>query len=127
MIDRMHDHSYHIRQLLFALETVLTESDDLRRRPWKGSRNRYSGHCYVACEALYHLTDKCLKPCFVQHENQPHWFLIDPSQNIIDPTVKQFRSKPVYKNSRRIGFLTKQPSRRALIMISRIEKELNLK
>jgi hypothetical protein len=83
------------------------------------------GNCYVTCEALYHLLGGKkvgLKPMFIRHEGQPHWFLRCTSANIfsghevtvdIDPTSKQFKTVPDYSKGKGKGFLTKKPSKRA--------------
>lgn len=84
------------------------------------------GNCYVSAEALYHLLggkDRGLVPHVVKHEGDTHWYLVwriwlDPKSGklasiIIDPTVKQFKTKPDYTKGRGSGFLTKRPSKRA--------------
>lgn len=95
-------------------------SDELRRPPWRGSPNRLAGHCYVACEALFHLTGGRFRPHFIRHEGAPHWFLQDERGRVIDPTASQFRTPVPYDRGRGKGFLTKQPSKRAALVISRV-------
>jgi len=109
-----------LKKLLQVLRDNL--SDDLRRKPWKGSRNRFSGHCYVACEALYHLTEGKLRPYFIRHNNEPHWFLKDSNGKVIDPTKDQFKDTVDYSKGIAKGFLTKAPSKRAQILIWRIRR-----
>ena len=113
-----------LRKLVKAVENALT--DDLRRAPWKGSPNAKAGHCYVACEALSHLTGGQFKPYFIQHEGAPHWFLKGPTGTVLDPTFEQFKSKVPYREGKGKGFLTKQPSKRAQIVIDRVKAELGI-
>lgn len=49
-----------------------------------------------------------------------HWFLKHSEGLIIDPTVGQFDSIPDYSLARGRGFLTKQPSKRAVILMEKI-------
>lgn len=97
-------------------------SDDLRRWPWKGNPNVVAGHCYVASEALYHMLGgraEGWKPMHVRHEGQAHWYL-QRGDEILDATWDQFREPPVYSAGRGKGFLTKRPSKRAVILIKRV-------
>ena len=93
--------------------------DSLRRAPWKGNSNRYAGHCYVASEALFHLLPG-MKPQFIRHGGQPHWFLLDPEGNVVDATASQFGTPVPYENAKGKGFLTKEPSRRARTLMERV-------
>jgi len=109
--------------LLNRLQAALT--DDLRRPPWRGSPNSMAGHCYVACEALYHLLggkETGWKPCFIRHEESPHWFLKNASGTVLDPTASQFSSPPDYAQGIGKGFLTKKPSKRAKKVLEKLEK-----
>lgn len=87
------------------------------------------GNCYVTCEALYHLMGgkkAGLIPHTVLHEGDTHWYLVrepdhpEGPEFIIDPTVKQFKTKPPYHLGRGRGFLTKRPSKRAREMMKRM-------
>jgi hypothetical protein len=40
---------------------------------------------------------------------------------ILDPTYDQFQTLTKYENGKRIGFLTKQPSKRTSILLNRIK------
>lgn len=102
------------------VRSVLT--DDLRNAPYKGSCNPMSGHCYVASEALYHaMGGKAagLKPMYVKHEGSPHWFLKTKDGKIIDPTADQFKTPVPYHEAKGKGFLTKEPSKRARVVLKR--------
>lgn len=77
------------------------------------------GNCYVTCEALYHLMGgkrSGWKPAYLKHEGDTHWVLTQGSL-ILDPTVKQFKTKPDYNKARGCGFLTKRPSKRAKLLM----------
>lgn len=76
------------------------------------------GNCYVTCEALYHLWGKEAgwQPAYLNHEGDTHWILRREGL-VIDPTVKQFVTKPDYSTARNCGFLTKKPSKRAKVLM----------
>lgn len=94
-------------------------TDDLRRKPWRGNPNPLAGHCYVASEVEYHLRGG--KPMFVRHEDQPHWFVVRDGQ-VIDHTASQFETPVPYENGVGKGFLTRQPSKRAQIVLDRLSQ-----
>jgi len=98
-------------------------SDELRKRKYQGNPNRITGHCYVASEALYHLLGgnrQGYAPHFVRHEGEPHWYLEAPGGKRIDLTASQFTTPVPYDLGRGKGFLTRQPSKRAQIVIDRV-------
>lgn len=102
-------------------------TDDLRRPPWRGNKNPLAGHCYVASEVLYHFLGGArsgLKPQFVVHEDQPHWFLKDEDGGVIDPTAGQFDTPVPYDQAVGKGFLTRQPSKRAQTVLDRMRNNL---
>jgi hypothetical protein len=86
-------------------------------------KDTHSGHCYVASEVIYHVLGGKkvgLKPMNVKHNGVSHWFLIvRHTGDVIDPTAEQFDEPVNYENARGRGFLTKQPSKRALEVIKR--------
>lgn len=104
-------------KLVSRVTSVLT--DDLRRPPWKGSSNPLAGHCYVAAEALYHLTKGRLKPQFIRVDGQPHWFLRDEHGVVCDPTASQFSHPVKYDQGIGKGFLTQAPSKRCKVVLDR--------
>lgn len=110
--------------MIEGIQAVLT--DDLRRKPWKGSPNPMAGHCYVASEALYHLLggpNSDWKPEFVSHEGSPHWYLRNRvTDEVMDVTSTQFDTPVPYHLGRGKGFLTKQPSKRAQVVIDRYRR-----
>jgi hypothetical protein len=98
-------------------------SDDLRRAPWRGSPCAVAGHCYVASEAAWHALGgmaSAWRPVHVRHESAPHWFLQHADGRVLDVTAGQFASPVPYAAGRRVGFLTRQPSRRARVVLARI-------
>jgi hypothetical protein len=95
-------------------------TEDLLKPEFKGGEHFLAGHCYVASEAYYHLSDKQLKAKIIKHEGVNHWYLEDKDGKIIDLTAEQFSSCPDYSRGRGIGFLTKKPSKRTQILIKRI-------
>jgi len=97
-------------------------TDELRRPPWRGSENPLAGHCYVASEALYHfLGGEPWVPQFVRHEGSPHWFLKNrETGEVLDSTAGQFATPVPYDKARGKGFLTRQPSKRARVVLQRV-------
>lgn len=105
-------------------------NDDLLKKKYRGIKNRniYSGHCYVATEALYYLINdderKNYIPSTIKINDITHWFLINKKTNeIIDITKKQFDFELDYSKSRNRFFLTNRPSKRTLILINRIHEK----
>lgn len=105
-------------------------TDDLLSPKWKKLKTTHpqSGHCYIAAEALYHLIGKELgyMPHVLTHylwpeglnKGETHWFL-KKKNDILDPTAGQFDIEIAYHLGKCCGFLTKQPSKRATILIER--------
>lgn len=99
-----------------------TWTKDLLHSPWKEKNSGKGdplGHCYVSCETLYYILNCEPNVYHIRHEGSSHWFLIW-NNKIIDPTVGQFKTVPNYNDARRKAFLTKTPSKRALIASERI-------
>ena len=97
-------------------------TDDLRSPQYQGNPNQLTGHCYVFSEVLYHLIGKKgLKPMFIRHEGQPHWFLFDEwTGAYIDPTASQFETPVPYLQAKGKGFRTRFPSRRAQTVLDKL-------
>lgn len=108
----------HVEELIrFSL------TDELRR-PGYGS-HPMAGYCYIASEAYYHLMGGKVAgfiPCTIKHEGVTHWYLKHKSGRIIDITADQFKVPPDYSKGRGRGFLTKNPSKRAQIIMKRFKK-----
>lgn len=96
----------------------------LLKTPYKalveGGACKTTGHCYAASEALYHHLggkDAGWTPQSVQHEGGPHWFLKHKDGTVLDPTHDQFKTPvPVHQATGK-GFLTKEPSKRAVAIM----------
>lgn len=83
------------------------------------------GHCYVASEAVYHLAggkDSGLIPYRLRMpDGVVHWWLETPDGEVIDPTHDQFDDVVPYDQGKAGGFLTREPSRRARVLMDRVE------
>jgi len=64
---------------------------DLLKPEYRDSPHPMAGHCYVASEALYHMTGRRMKPCVIRHEGSTHWFLRD-GDRVVDLTADQFET-----------------------------------
>ena len=102
-------------------------SDDLLISKYKSvnSKNIYTGHCYVATEALYYLIDDTERinytPARIKINGDSHWFLVNKTTNEIhDITKNQFNFPIDYSKMRKCWFITKNPSKRTLILLNRI-------
>ena len=123
---RLYPILFEERDLSDLVDMVVSQlTDDLRRPPYKGSSNPLTGHCYVASEALYHLLgSRDWVPCNIQHEGGPHWYLKNKvTGEVLDATAGQFETPVPYEKGRGKGFLTKEPSKRAKELLSRLNRE----
>jgi hypothetical protein len=118
--------SSKVLELMDAVRAVLTP-DLLKPQYRNHPENPMFGHCYVASEALYHLLgghESSLQPYRGKDDaGIVHWWLEDQLGNRYDVTVDQYLSvgrQPPYTVGRAGGFLTKQPSKRAQIVINRV-------
>jgi hypothetical protein len=78
-------------------------------------------NCYHVSEALYHLSNKNLRPMHMRHESASHWFLRDANNIVIDATVSQFKTLPDYTSAIGKGFLTVKPSKKTKIILERFK------
>jgi hypothetical protein len=86
-----------------------------------------AGHCYVAAQAAYHLLggrSSGLTPHSASHRGGTHWWLEDESGEIVDPTAAQWKKPFPYQKGTGRGFLTKDASARAQIVIERAADKL---
>lgn len=79
-----------------------------------------TGHCYAASEALWYALggmDGPWRPMTGKDEEGTHWWLVNTETGeTVDVTAEQYTSRgkePPYHTGKRIGFLTKNPSKRA--------------
>lgn len=78
--------------------------------------------CYAFSEAYYHMyggKEAGLTPIQGKHEGISHWAIRCEDGTIIDLTVDQFETVPDYTTFRGRGFLTKEPSKAARVIIER--------
>jgi len=110
----------NVRALKTALQRNL--SPDLLSTKWKKlSTGPLSGHCYVASEAAWHMlggTKSAYHPKVARVGDITHWWLEGPG-GILDVTAGQFDYPFDYSLGRGCGFLTKEPSKRARILMNR--------
>lgn len=112
--------------LVSRVQGVLTP--DLLKPEWRAVATQegarpFTGHCYAASEALYHLLGgkaAGLKPKTIRHEGGAHWWLEDADGRVIDVTAAQFETPVPYADGRGCGFLTREPSRRAATIMQRL-------
>lgn len=104
---------------------------DLLTKRWReqvaGDSRIGAGHCYVAAEACYHLLGGKTAgwiPQVATLSDGTHWWLKHEDGTICDPTADQFDYSFDYSLGRGNGFLTKGPSRRAQIVIQRVQNEV---
>lgn len=104
-------------------------SNELLKGRWKNQSHPLEGHCYIATEALYHLLgNQEWKPMCASYIDEKgkatHWWLINKmTGDILDPTKEQYYPDiPPYHLGKGVGFLTKNPSKRAKIVIDRVKK-----
>lgn len=95
-------------------------SDELLSPTWKRiaseTANEFSGHCYAASEAVFHLLggpNSDWVPQVLNHERWPeglepgqtHWYLRNRvTGEVMDPTAEQFPVKPAYNAGKGCGF-----------------------
>ena len=89
------------------------------------------GHCYVASEALYHLSGGKASGLLIKRARDDrgitHWWLEYKEEKVLDPTAEQYYISgrtPPYAKGVGAGFLTRNPSKRALILMDRIRHHL---
>ena len=127
-----------IEKLRLTVGEVL--SPDLLRKDWRlrmEKEHHTYGHCYVAAEALYHLIggiESVFEPRYAKYYDKDdqcwctHWWLYSSKlKSIYDPTKEQYTFcgvEPPYHNKRTSGFLTKHPSKRAVIVMNRVKEKI---
>ena len=117
----MHNLNDIIENIINSLDESLLKKRFLRVK----NKNKFTGHCYVATETLYHLLGddqkKIYRPALLKINDDTHWFLKNKlNGEIIDITKEQFDFELDYGNAKNCFFLTKEPSKRTKILISRI-------
>lgn len=121
-----------LRELFHDREFIAREK--LLEPEYRNSPNPYTGHCYAASEALFHLLggfDSDFRPCRVKlkeaHGQIPagtrHWWLIDSAGRRLDISGEQFPERFPYEQGTNGGFLTRVPSERARKFIARVRAD----
>lgn len=108
---------------------------DIKRDTYKNSANPLAGLCYVASEAVFHLSEDILHPRMVRFgslKGDTHWWLTHPGEDdrVIDVTASQFDTHALYSvhsAGKRCGFLTKEPSKRCRLILDRIDREVHFR
>lgn len=129
--------AYLVQQLADRIPALLTP--DLLSPAYRKLRLDYPGgvaecpatfgHCYVAAETLFWLLGgkaSGFTPYTARDAQGTHWYLVGGG-GIVDPTASQYTSRgatPPYAQGRGCGFLTKQPSKRAAVLLDRLRAEL---
>lgn len=103
-------------------ESIL--SDDLIHPQYRRPDCKVAGACYIVSEAAYHLglKEQGFFPVRVKLYGVTHWWLENVQGDRVDYTATQFtldRLSEYYNAGRPGGFLTKEPSRRARIVMAR--------
>jgi hypothetical protein len=95
------------------------ETDLLAMKIREAMEFPYTGMCYVASEAYYHLAGgraAGLTPVWMPEpvaSDEKHWAIRRADGSILDLTSEQYGElSPDYKSARGCGFLTKTPSKR---------------
>lgn len=103
-------------------------SEDLLKKEFKTEglekNHPFYGHCYVASEALWHLTNQHLTIHRAKDDhNITHWWLQNGSEKV-DPTQSQYTDfgiDPPYNHGKRAHFLTgKTISQRSKTLLLRM-------
>jgi hypothetical protein len=119
-----HSHNTLIRAIKAELSPDLLSP---RYRALAGA-NKYTGQCYVASEALFHLcggASSGLVPQVLRHEGSTHWYLKHKeSGRIYDLSARQFKTVPPYAQGRGCGFLTREPSKRCRVLLERVNRRI---
>lgn len=100
-------------------------TDELRAPPWRGLPDPLAGHCYVASEALFHLTGGYerwrVERVSMNDEGVTHWYLRErDTGEVVDLTASQFAGGVPYEDGVGTGFLTPHPSARARTVMDRV-------
>lgn len=107
-----------------------TLTDDLLKPVYRQMTDRHltTGHCYAASEAAFHLlggSQHWMSCCGRDEDGGTHWWLKNKASGVLlDVTSQQFThfgKTPPYSNGRPVGFLTKLPSKRAVVIIERLK------
>ena len=103
----------------------------MQDRNINGGSNGTFGHCHTAAGVIY----KIFGPKNVHmhraldDEGIYHWWVVDKSGKIIDPTSEQYTllgRVPPYANGQKSGMLGFEYKKRVLTLLGRVQSELQL-
>ena len=122
----------NITKLIADIKSVLTPELLTGQYAKNTPKSPTEGHCYAAAEALYHFLggkEAGYTPqvaSFMEGDIKcTHWWIKYKNGDILDPTAEQFTAigyEPPYTSSKGAGFLTKNPSKRAAVIMDRVRK-----
>lgn len=113
----------------FKYLMVSNLSEDLLDKKYRAMKAKATylpetfGHCYVASEAAYYLLGgkaEGWKSHHIKHMGSSHWFLKHKDGTVLDLTASQFKVPINYDKALGKGFLTKEPSKRARLLMKKI-------
>jgi hypothetical protein len=110
--------------LIKKIKELLIKHPELIKEQYRDKNRPLFGHCYTASEVYYHLKGKIdgYIPYCMEIEEGTHWFLKNLKTNdIIDLTCGKIQYD--YSNSRPVPFMTKEPSKRAKIILREMNKQ----
>jgi hypothetical protein len=109
-----------------AVYDAIVKHSHLRKREYRDNPNPVAGMCYVASEALHHIMPHRYKPTHVKVNGASHWYLIEKRTGaVVDLTFSQFDTIP-YEEGKGKGFLTREPSQRARVIINEVYAQLGV-
>lgn len=113
---------YWFERVREANAELIHEGTDLRKAKWRGNPHTLAGACYYLSEtlaAIYTWLGYEVEVYTLRHEGDTHWCL-KVEGRVIDPTMEQFRTPVPYGQARRIGFLTKDTSKRTKTVLEKL-------
>lgn len=115
-----------LNRTLRRLQAAGLKSDDLLKLEYRDSDRSeapLSGLCYVLSECMYHLYPGIFTPYRISWgDGTTHWFLRLFNGDIFD-SIQEFGEECCepedYESARRVGFLSKEPSKRSRTLLKR--------
>lgn len=117
-----------MEQLKQQIKNIVRGRNDLLNEP-PATDHPLAGQCYIASEALFHLTggyeEWYVERTSVRVDSEwiTHWYLRDRDEShVVDLTAEQFGDRKIpYGAGDRTGFLTQQPSKRTQEVIDTVK------
>lgn len=97
----------------------------------KGGSNGTFGHCHTASGVLYKIFGSKNVHMYraLDDEGIYHWWVVDRSGKIIDPTSEQYTllgREPPYRDGKKAGMLGFDYKKRVLCLLERVFKDIGL-